>query len=113
MLIRHEETVISVPALRVIGNILSSPNSEITSVPVDAGALQILFECINHPKQVMRKEATWSVANVTAESAERIHQCIDTGIIQALIQHLQHDSNMIRRECVWALTNALHSANPA
>lgn len=71
-LIQHKETIISVPALRVIGNILSSPDKSVTSVPIDAGALPAFADCLAHPKQIMRKEAAWSLANVTAESSERI-----------------------------------------
>ena len=82
---RHTEVKIAVPALRVIGNFLSSPEAAITSVPINAGVLPLLNECMAHPKQILRKETAWALANVTAESPERVQQCIDVGIIQSLI----------------------------
>lgn len=60
----------------------------------------------------MRKEVAWSLANVTAESAEMVQACLSAGIITSLILHLQHDVNQVRRECIWALTNALAKSTP-
>ena len=79
---------------------------------INAGIVELFSKMIDHQKPVMRKEVAWSLANVLAESAERVQQCLDAGIVQSLILHLQHDVNNVRKECVWALTNALCRATP-
>ena len=60
----------------------------------------------------MRKEVAWSIANITAESAETVQACLTTGLIKSLILHMMHDVNIVKRECIWALTNALAKATP-
>ena len=111
-LIEHHSEKIAVPALRIVGNILSSNDLDIAQVAVNAGVLGLFACLIDHPKQIMRKECAWSLANVTAESPERVQACLDGGIIESLILHMQHDVAMVKRECIWAMTNALCKATP-
>jgi hypothetical protein len=91
--------------------LLSASQSYLSQVAFDAGILEVLGRLINHHKQIVRKEVVWSLANVMADSSERVESCLSNGIVQSLILHMQQDVNLVRGECVWALTNALYKAN--
>jgi len=75
-LIEHAQMQIGIPALRTIGNLLSASKPDLPQVAIDAGILQAFGRLIDHPKQVMRKEVVWSLANVTADSADRVKACL-------------------------------------
>ena len=111
-LIDHPSVSISVPALRTIGNVVSSDQAEISNAAIEAGIVPLLATLLDHPKPILRKECTWTLANVLAESVENVKMCLQANIIQGLILHLQHDMDMVRRECVWALTNSIQKATP-
>ena len=64
------------PALRCIGNILVCSEEELANKVYEAGVLDVFLKVISHPKQLVRKDVVWSLSNVTAESAERVAQCI-------------------------------------
>ena len=84
----HEKISIAVPALRTIGNFLSSPFPELAALAIDAGVLELFARLIDHPKQALRKELIWCVANVTAESTERVQACLDVGLVRSMILHM-------------------------
>ena len=71
-LLEHANIQISIPALRTVGNVLASQDREVSGVVINAGILELYSRLIDHPKQVMRKEVAWSLANVTAESSEMV-----------------------------------------
>ena len=103
---------IAIPSLRVVGNFLASDKQKISRVVLEANIIGVYGKMIDHPKQIMRKEVCWSLANICADSIQTVQACLSQGVIQSLIMHLQHDVNMVRRECVWALTNALSKSTP-
>lgn len=84
-LLEHEKVQVSVPTVRTVGNILASEEPRCSQAVIQAGILQVYARLIDHPKQIMRKEIAWSLANVTAESAEMVQECLKVGIIQSLI----------------------------
>lgn len=111
-LVECEKINICIPAVRTLGNILASENSNYMQLAVQAGVLGIYQRLLNHPKQLVRKEIAWSLANITADSAEMVQACLTNGIIEGLIQHMMHDVNMVKLECIWALTNAMAKSTP-
>ena len=110
-LVEHVNVSISVPALRTIGNVVSSDQAEIARPAIDAGVIPLLAALLDHQKQILRKESAWTLANILAESAENVNMCLMQGIIDNLIHHLQHDVDPVRKECVWALANSIEKSN--
>jgi len=67
---------------------------------------------MRHAKVAVRKEACWSVSNITAGNASQVQLCIESGIVDQLVQLLMQDSIEIKKEAVWALSNTTANATP-
>ena len=60
------------PALRTLGNIVTGKDTE-TQAVLNAGVLPMLKMLILHaPKEAIRKEACWTVSNITAGTPEQV-----------------------------------------
>eukprot|EP00968_Pinguiococcus_pyrenoidosus_P014213 scaffold1291_cov256-Pinguiococcus_pyrenoidosus.AAC.9 len=70
------------------------------------GALPSLLSLLNSPKKGIRKEACWTISNITAGSKQQIEEVIKADIIPPLIQLLRHAEFDIRKEAAWAISNA-------
>lgn len=62
--------------------------SDIFQAAIQAGILPIFGKLVDHPKQIMRKEVIWSLANITADSPEMVQECVNNGIVKSLILHM-------------------------
>lgn len=69
LLINHQTPSISIPCLRVIGNITTGDDKQ-TQYAVDNGLIQALGLVLQHPKKTLRKEACWVLSNITAGSQD-------------------------------------------
>lgn len=67
---------------------------------------------LDHPKKNIRKEACWTISNVTAGTSEQIQAVINSGIIPKLIQLLNVAEFEIQKEAAWALSNATSGGTP-
>ncbi|MBA0578937.1 hypothetical protein Gorai_021208, partial [Gossypium raimondii] len=54
----------------------------------------------------IKKEACWTISNITAGNANQIQAVIDAGIIAPLVHLLQHSEFEIKKEAAWAISNA-------
>jgi hypothetical protein len=61
---------------------------------------------LSSPKDGIRKEACWTISNVTAGSPLQIQSIIDANIIPPLINILQNADFKTKKEACWALSNA-------
>lgn len=77
-----------------------------TQVVLASGALPALLSLLGSPKEGIRKEACWTVSNITAGSPAQIQAVIDAGIIPPLIRILQHADFKTKKEACWAMSNA-------
>lgn len=64
-LLTHESSVVVVPALRTVGNIITGDDSQ-TQVVLDCNILPNLLQLLNSPKASIRREACWTLSNITA-----------------------------------------------
>ncbi|KAK0456692.1 armadillo-type protein [Armillaria borealis] len=97
-LLMHGSTSVQTPALRSVGNI--------TQVVIASGALPALLSLLSSPKDGIRKEACWTISNITAGSPPQIQSVIDANIIPPLINILQNADFKTRKEACWAISNA-------
>ena len=67
---------------------------------------------MSSPKQSLRKEACWTISNITAGSKEQIQAVIDANIIPPLVDKVRNGEPDVRKEAAWAIANATSGALP-
>ena len=69
---RNSSPSVLVPALRTVGNIVTG-NDQQTQTIINCGALNCLLHLLNtsHKKSI-KKEACWTISNITAGTKEQI-----------------------------------------
>ncbi|RAL59281.1 hypothetical protein DID88_006995 [Monilinia fructigena] len=88
-LLMHASTSVQTPALRSVGNIVTA-----------------LLSLLSSGKDGIRKEACWTISNVTAGNSTQIQAVIDANIIPPLIHLLSNGDLKTRKEACWAISNA-------
>lgn len=111
-LLRTNDLSYLVPAIRILGNLMSG-NDRTTQKVIDHGALQALLPLLSHSRSGVRKEACWSASNVMAGNPSQIQASIDAGLIPLIIHRLLEDRADIKHEASWCLANAVSGANTA
>jgi hypothetical protein len=61
---------------------------------------------LSSAKEAIRKEACWTISNVTAGNCNQIQSVIDANLIPPLIHLLQHGEFKTKKEACWAISNA-------
>ncbi|GFZ13769.1 Importin subunit alpha like [Actinidia chinensis var. chinensis] len=105
-LLLHPSPSVLIPALRTIGNIVTGDDIQ-TQVIIDHQALPCLLTFLtNNYKKSIKKEACWTISNITAGNRDQIQAVFDAGIIALLVQLLQNAEFDIKKESAWAISNA-------
>lgn len=78
----------------------------VVQVILNCSALQSLLQLLNSPKESIKKEACWTISNITAGNRAQIQMVIDAGLLPPLITILQVAEFRTRKEAAWAITNA-------
>lgn len=69
---RHQSSNVLVPALRTVGNIVTGDDLQ-TQVIINCGALGCLLHLLKtSQKKSIKKEACWTISNITAGTKEQI-----------------------------------------
>lgn len=77
---------------------------------INCGVLNSLLALLNSPKETIRKEACWTISNITAGNAVQIKAVIDANLIAPLIDILSRGDFKTKREACWAISNATAGA---
>ncbi|KAI3788803.1 hypothetical protein L2E82_01581 [Cichorium intybus] len=95
-----------IPALRTVGNIVTGDDMQ-TQYIINQQALPCLRNLlISDHKKSIKKEACWTISNITAGNKEQIQKVIEENIIGPLVQLLQNAEFDIKKEAAWAISNA-------
>uniref|UniRef100_A0A8V0Z387 Importin subunit alpha n=1 Tax=Gallus gallus TaxID=9031 RepID=A0A8V0Z387_CHICK len=86
--------------------------SKCISVILNCSALPCLLHLLSSPKESIRKEACWTISNITAGNRAQIQAVIDANIFPVLIEILQKAEFRTRKEAAWAITNATSGGTP-
>ena len=80
---RQQSAAVLVPALRTVGNIVTGDDMQ-TQIVINCGALPCLLNLLqtSHKKSI-KKEACWTISNITAGTKDQIQ-------VTAAAAHLQH-----------------------
>lgn len=73
---------------------------------INCGILPALSQLLNSPKEAIRKEACWTISNITAGNTIQIQNVIDANLVAPLIDILGRGDFKTKREACWAISNA-------
>ncbi|EEE54508.1 hypothetical protein OsJ_01650 [Oryza sativa Japonica Group] len=106
-LLSHPSPVVLIPALRTVGNIVTGDDAQTQCIVGHPQALPCLFNLLTTTqKKSVKREACWTISNITAGTKEQIQAVIDSNIIAPLLHLLQHAEFDVKKEAVWAISNA-------
>jgi len=83
-----------------------------TQCVINCGALPRLLALLNSPKKGIRKEACWTISNITAGTREQIQAVIESNIIPPLVHLLATAEFDIKKEAAWSISNATSGGSP-
>lgn len=123
----HTSYSVQTPALRTIGNVVTgddvqtqvilqvnalvrSPLPRVLSLLT--GAQPSLLALLGSGRKGIRKEACWTLSNITAGNKTQIQAVIDCSIFPPLIQLLSSAEWDIKKEAAWAISNATSGGTP-
>ncbi|XP_021734485.1 importin subunit alpha-4-like [Chenopodium quinoa] len=111
-LLLHPSPTVLIPALRTVGNIVTGDDNQ-TQFVLDSQVLPCLHQLLtqNHKKSI-KKEACWTISNITAGNKAQIQAVIEAGLVQPLVQLLQNAEFDIKKEAAWAISNATSGGSP-
>lgn len=69
--LRHTQNNVVSAALRAVGNIVTGDDLQ-TQVVLDCSVLPCLLSLLGSPKETIRKEACWTISNITAGNKNQI-----------------------------------------
>uniref|UniRef100_A0A0D9Y7Y9 Importin subunit alpha n=1 Tax=Oryza glumipatula TaxID=40148 RepID=A0A0D9Y7Y9_9ORYZ len=106
-LLSYPSPVVLIPALRTVGNIVTGDDAQTQCIVGHPQALPCLFNLLTTTqKKSVKREACWTISNITAGTKEQIQAVIDSNIIAPLLHLLQHAEFDVKKEAVWAISNA-------
>jgi hypothetical protein len=83
-LLRHQNSVIVAPTLRVIGNMICI-SSRLTDTYIDLGLINELKMLIESPQPSVLKETSWVLSNITAGTASQVDKVISDDVLLSRI----------------------------
>jgi hypothetical protein len=78
---------------------------------IEAKVLPPLLKLLKSNKKGIRKEACWTISNITAGNKDQISACISAGIMPHLIELLKTSDFDVMKEAAWAISNATSGGN--
>ncbi|XP_077214393.1 importin subunit alpha-like [Tasmannia lanceolata] len=110
-LLLHPSPSVLIPALRTVGNIVTGDDMQ-TQYIINHQALPCLLNLLTHNhKKSIKKEACWTISNITAGNKDQIQAVIAADIIGPLVHLLQTAEFDIKKEAAWAISNATSGGN--
>uniref|UniRef100_A0A1J3HH52 Importin subunit alpha n=1 Tax=Noccaea caerulescens TaxID=107243 RepID=A0A1J3HH52_NOCCA len=105
-LLLHPAPSVLIPALRCVGNIVTGDDQQ-TQWVISSGALPCLANLLTQNyKKSIKKEACWTISNITAGNKEQIQTVVEADLIAPLVTLLQNAEFDVKKEAAWAISNA-------
>ncbi|XP_051145286.1 importin subunit alpha-like [Andrographis paniculata] len=105
-LLLYPSPSVLIPALRTVGNIVTGDDMQ-TQYIINYRALHCLLNLLSgNYKKSIKKEACWTISNITAGNRDQIQSVIDAGVIGPLVLLLQNAEFEVKKEAAWAISNA-------
>ena len=100
----HAQVRISVPAIRLVGNMTIGSDIQ-TQAIIDGGVLNNLQLLLASKQKKIRKESCWLISNIAAGTAEQLQRLLESGILPMLLDILKKDVANIKCEVLWTILN--------
>jgi hypothetical protein len=84
-LVGHEESDTFTPALRLIGNFLSSNNDHVDEFIKRPNFFENISKLLSDPKAIVRKEAAWCCSNMTAGTECQVDAVVRSVVFYKLL----------------------------
>lgn len=111
-LLGHAELSVAMPALRIIGNVVSAADQH-TQAAVDAGVVAALVPLLRSARRNVKREACWAISNVAAGTHAQIGAMLATpGLLQAVIETMRSAEWHVRKEAAWIVCNTAAAGTP-
>ena len=81
-------------------------NDEQTQYVLNLNVVPHLLGLLDHPKKNIRKEACWTISNITAGTAAQIQLIISNNVVPKLVHLLFTAEFDVQKEAAWAISNA-------
>jgi len=105
-LLDHGQLAVRIPALRVVGNILTTTHQH-TQTLLNDGILDPLSRLLKNERKNVAREACWAISNITAGTLEQISTFLHhSEALTLMLDHCKNDDLEIQREAIWAIANA-------
>jgi hypothetical protein len=111
-LLGHAELAVSMPSLRIVGNVVSSVDRH-TQAAVDAGTMAALVPMLRSHRRNVRREACWAISNVAAGTHAQIGALLATpGLVAAVLDTMRSSEWHVRKEAAWIVCNTAAAGAP-
>ncbi|EFA83025.1 hypothetical protein PPL_03809 [Heterostelium album PN500] len=100
---------IVLPAIKIIGNMVSSDDEKVTQHVLDSDVVPHLKSIINHKKTSIRKYVFFSISNISAGTKTQVDTLIQSDILKLVINHVESASAVKTNEVtdIYALKEIL------
>ncbi|XP_006645862.1 importin subunit alpha-1b-like [Oryza brachyantha] len=106
-LLNHPSVMVLIPTVRTIGNIAAGDEKQTQHIVGNPQALPGLLNLLTTTQnKSIKREACWTISNITAGSKEQIQAVINANMIAPLVHLLQNADFDVRKEAAWAICNA-------
>jgi len=100
-----------IPALRVMGNILSSSDPQVIERCLWANVLDKLTNLLYQTNTNVIKESLWGLSNITAGPVSHVERFVESDAFDR-VASLSKNSNIdLRKESLYVLCNAITGAD--
>jgi importin subunit alpha-1 len=107
MCVGEKDFSIFVPALRALGNILTTNDHDITERALFEGALDKLTTVLYSPNANLIKEVCWALSNICAGPVQHIHKLIDSTAFDRVFFLSKSYNIDHRKEALWVICNSI------
>ena len=104
-LMHEENPFIQLPALRIVGNVITGSDDQ-TQCALECHCLNYFAPLLKSSSKDIRKECVWTVSNVAAGNKQQIQALIDANLFETVVKETLFDPEReVRKEAVWMLNN--------
>ena len=103
----NPETTIYVPALRCIGNMISSNNSQLIDRCLWLDLFDKLTVLLYQSNSNVLKECLWTFSNITASTSIHVAKFVESNAFDRVVFLTENKYLDLKKEAIWVLTNAL------
>jgi len=103
---------ILIPGIKVLGNMFTGTEDQANVVLQVPGVMDVLFELLKRPEEMIRKEVAWILSNIAAGTSHHLEAILSNSFyLDQIFDIAINDSLTVRKEVAWMLSNAIKNGN--